>query len=140
MVCTCQNVKDTCNISTKSNNCMMVNILHLQKPILRDHPIIRTDLQIQTMFGFWLRTFITKKICTPHNNYRISRCTDYFPDQNPNIQLPQTHQTTKISMLFGTHQNLNVVPICKTVQIIGQSVNFSNMLYACFIQIDSIKI
>ncbi len=42
------------------------------------------------------------------NNLRISRCTDYFPTQIPNIQLPQTHPPIEIRTLF---QFVNSYPL-----------------------------
>ena len=53
-----------------------------------------------------IRTFMTKKIRTPHNNSRISRCTksEHSACSNP-----------------PTHWNPNIVWICKSVRIIGRS-------------------
>ncbi len=65
---------------------------------------IRDYLQIRKMFGFQLkkiRTSTTMKLRTPWNNHWVYGCTDYFPSQNPNIQLPETHPPTKIRTLFG---------------------------------------
>ncbi len=38
------------------------------------------DLNSFRILAEKIRTFTTKKIHTSHNNYRISRCTDYFVD------------------------------------------------------------
>ncbi len=91
---------------------------------VRDRPMIRKDLQINNVrisadptTHPLIRTFTRKKIGTSHNDYRISRCTDYFPDQNLNRQPPQTHPPTEIRTTVQTIERSLIDLLMKAITL-----------------------
>ncbi len=122
---------------------------------LRDCPIFRTDLQIRTTFRLQLnqiRTFATKKICTPMNFHLSIKSIPNRKFINGNITLvarrkknfKMKEQCDEILKQYGilactdflfplksehpvsvnppTHPIPNFVRICKSIRNIGQSL------------------
>ena len=88
--------------------------------MLRDRPIICTDLQIRTTFGFrWVggfrkldvRILVQELIRTPRNPMIIQRRTDFLG-----------RECSDLGVGGWVSRNPNIVRICKSVRIIGQSL------------------